>query len=387
MTKTRIGIACQGGGSQTAFTAGALAHLLRAGVQEEFEIVSLSGTSGGALCAALAWCSLRLAEPEPWARLEAFWADNTAQGPIETAMNDGVLRALRWASQGFMPVINTTPYAPGMQAMMAATAMMLRPEYTDLGKLLARHLDLDAMAVMDPMEAPVLLIGAVDILSGRMREFTSREGAVRVAHLLASAAVPSLFQAVDVGDGGLYWDGLFSDNPPLGELIRDDVVGAENIPDEIWVIKINPTTSAHEPKTPDQITDRRNELYGNISLFHQLAGIAAINELFMANAFRPEFLQISPVKKMIRIPRSFAHKPLRPYHMPLIEMSPALQAELDYESKLDRSAAQMRRLMADGAAQAEIFLQARRPVPDKMLEPVPPLMEPAEGEAFRQDDH
>jgi NTE family protein len=165
------------------------------------------------------------------------------------------------------------------------------------------------------------------------------------------------------------------------------VVGAENIPDEIWVIKINPTTSAHEPKTPDQIADRRNELYGNISLFHQLAGIAAINELFMANAFRPEFLQISPVKKMIRIPRSFAHKPLRPYHMPLIEMSPALQAELDYESKLDRSAAQMRRLMADGAAQAEIFLQARRPVPDKMLEPVPPLMEPAEGEAFRQDDH
>jgi hypothetical protein len=116
-------------------------------------------------------------------------------------------------------------------------------------------------------------------------------------------------------------------------------------------------------------------------------GIAAINELFMANAFRPEFLQISPVKKMIRIPRSFAHKSLRPYHMPLIEMSPALQAELDYESKLDRSAAQMRRLMADGAAQAEIFLQARRPVPDKMLAPMPPLMEPAEGEAFRQDDH
>ena len=43
--------------------------------------------------------------------------------------------------------------------------------------------------------------------------------------------------------------------------------------------------------------------------------------------------------------------------------------------------------MADGAAQAEIFLQARRPVPDKMLAPMPPLMEPAEGEAFRQDDH
>lgn len=387
MAKTRIAIACQGGGSQTAFTAGALSHLLRAGVHEEFEIVSLSGASGGALCAALVWCSLRLREPEPWARLEDFWADNTAQGPIETAINDGVLRALRWASHGYLPMINTTPYAPGVQAMMAATAMAFRPEYTDLGKLLAKHLDLDAMAAMDPMAAPVLLIGAVDILSGRMREFTSREGAVRVPHLLASAAVPSLFQAVDVGDGGRYWDGLFSDNPPVGELIRDDVVGPENIPDEIWVIKINPTTADRVPTEPDQITDRRNELYGNISLFHQLAGIASINELFMADAFRPEFLERSPVKKMIRIPRSFEHKPLRPYHMPLIEMSPALQNSLDYESKLDRSAEQMRRLMQDGATQAAAFLQARMPLPDPAMPPVPPLMEPSEGEAFRQEDH
>lgn len=387
MARTRIAIACQGGGSQTAFTAGALSHLLRAGVAREFEIVSLSGASGGAICAALAWCSLRLAEPEPWARLEAFWADNTAQGPIETAMNDSLLRALRWVSNGWVPSVNTTPYAPGMQAILAAASMGMRPEYADLGKLLARHLDLDAMAALDPMAAPVLLIGAVDILSGRMREFTSREGAIGVPHLLASAAVPSLFRAVDVGDGGLYWDGLFSDNPPVGELIRDDVVGADNIPDEIWVIKINPTTSDRVPTTPDQITDRRNELYGNISLFHQLAGIATINELFMAEAFRPEFLAQSPIKRMIRIPRSFQHKPLRPYHLPLIEMSPALQSALDYESKLDRSAAQMARLMADGAAQAAAFLQARKPLPDMALKPVPPLIEPAAGEAFRQDDH
>jgi NTE family protein len=45
--KTKIAIACQGGGSQTAFTAGALKALCEAQIADEFEIVSMSGTSGG----------------------------------------------------------------------------------------------------------------------------------------------------------------------------------------------------------------------------------------------------------------------------------------------------------------------------------------------------
>ena len=45
----RVAIACQGGGSHTAFTAGALKKLLKEkGTEghEEYEIVALSGTSG-----------------------------------------------------------------------------------------------------------------------------------------------------------------------------------------------------------------------------------------------------------------------------------------------------------------------------------------------------
>jgi NTE family protein len=53
--RTKIAIACQGGGSQTAFTAGALKALCEAGIKDEFELVSISGTSGGAVCAALLW--------------------------------------------------------------------------------------------------------------------------------------------------------------------------------------------------------------------------------------------------------------------------------------------------------------------------------------------
>lgn len=45
----RIAVACQGGGSHTAFTAGVLKRLLQAEELKGYEVVGLSGTSGGAV--------------------------------------------------------------------------------------------------------------------------------------------------------------------------------------------------------------------------------------------------------------------------------------------------------------------------------------------------
>src|SRR5207244_9518254 len=83
MTRKRIAIACQGGGSQCAFIAGALKTLFARGVQERFEIVGFSGTSGGALTAAVAWFGLlKRAQGDrtpPEDRVIALWNDLTAQ--------------------------------------------------------------------------------------------------------------------------------------------------------------------------------------------------------------------------------------------------------------------------------------------------------------------
>ena len=87
MTETgplRVAIACQGGGSHTAFTAGVLKRLLGADELAGVEIVGLSGTSGGAVCALLAWSALLDGDPAAAGdRLEAFWADNSASTPLE----------------------------------------------------------------------------------------------------------------------------------------------------------------------------------------------------------------------------------------------------------------------------------------------------------------
>src|SRR5574343_1843142 len=69
-----IAIACQGGGSHTAFTGGVLQSLLRDLDPARHRIVGLSGTSGGAVCAAIAWYGLLQSKPGLAAdQLGAFW--------------------------------------------------------------------------------------------------------------------------------------------------------------------------------------------------------------------------------------------------------------------------------------------------------------------------
>ena len=68
-------------------TAGALKALCEAGIVDEFEIVTMSGTSGGAVCAVLVWHALERGEDPPCRRLMNFWQDNSAKGWAEIAFN------------------------------------------------------------------------------------------------------------------------------------------------------------------------------------------------------------------------------------------------------------------------------------------------------------
>src|SRR5688572_28601128 len=104
-----VAIACQGGGSHTAFTAGVLSRLLNSDDLARYRIVGLSGTSGGAVCALLAWSALRDDDHVPASRLlEEFWADNAAKGLAAQLLNSWLLAASTVQSYGLMPAIS--PY-------------------------------------------------------------------------------------------------------------------------------------------------------------------------------------------------------------------------------------------------------------------------------------
>ena len=113
MTRKRIAIACQGGGSQCAFVAGALKALFAHGVQDRFKIVGLSGTSGGALTAALAWVGLlKQAQGDRTPiedRIIACWKDLSAQTPQEIGFDAVCIQLMRLIERGLLPSFASSP--------------------------------------------------------------------------------------------------------------------------------------------------------------------------------------------------------------------------------------------------------------------------------------
>ena len=357
--KTKIAIACQGGGSQTAFTAGALKALCEARIADEFEIVSMSGTSGGAVCAVLLWHALERGEDPPWQRLMDFWHDNSAQGWAEIAFNKFLVDSIRMVNGGLLPTFQVSPASTVAQLLTQFATVGLREKFTSFQTLLEAHVDFAEIASWGPRaKRPVLMVGAANVITGMLTKFISNREPIRVEHVLASCAVPNIFPAVQIG-ADAFWDGLLSDNPPVQELIRPSSVGAENVPEEIWLIKINPTRRETVPVRIDDIVDRRNQLEGNISLFQQLRHVEMVNDMLLSDAFRPEFLGQFDIKTPVRIPKSFSASPDKPYHIPCIEMSTELQQTLDYESKLDRSTQHIEHLVIEGERCARAFLRER----------------------------
>jgi NTE family protein len=312
----RVAIACQGGGSHTAFTAGVLSHLLDSDELDEYEIVGLSGTSGGAVCALLAWTALREGDRrKARALLDGFWADNSATSPVDAAANFWLLWASTLQSAGFLPAVS--PYD------LPTTGL---DHFRDL---LTRRVDFDRIQADPSGGQPLFLIGAVDVLSGQFRAFNNRKERIVPEMILASAAIPTVFPTVHVGDGA-FWDGLFSQNPPVQDLL-------DSRPDELWVIQINPTARGDEPKTVLDITDRRNELSGNLSLYQELHGIEVIDRLLATGQL---------------VGDRYKHVTVR-----ILEFSrPLSSRQLGPASKLNRDARFIRELMAQGEQQAEEFL-------------------------------
>src|SRR5262249_30082821 len=126
----KVAIACQGGGSHAAFAAGVLLRVLDPERRDQFQLVALSGTSGGAMCAALAWRGLVATGPnEAKERLVGFWRDLEVHDVVDAIANFWSV----WAAR--LPVtVEVSPYLyePPAEPRMRA--------------LLRTHLDLDGLS-------------------------------------------------------------------------------------------------------------------------------------------------------------------------------------------------------------------------------------------------
>ena len=313
---TNVAIGCQGGGSHTAFTAGVLRTLLPALAASEYRLVGLSGTSGGAISAATA-LSGYLDDGAEGAinTLDALWGDIAATQGFQAWLNNWLVRSMQ-THHSAVPMPTVSPYdVPG-------TAYGERK----LRELLERHVDVEALSALADPDSPHLVVGTVNVNAGRFETFEDEH--VTVDALLASAAVPTLFRAVEI-DGHYHWDGLFSQNPPIQELLQTD---PDRKPEELWVVQINPQTCEGEPTDVADIVDRRNELAGNLSLNQELRFVETVNH-WIAEGDLPA--------------DQYSHTEIRRI---------SLGEQLSFESKLDRSPAFIERLTARGIEAAEAFL-------------------------------
>ena len=259
---TRVAIACQGGGSHTAFTAGVLREILSAWDETEYDLVGISGTSGGSFNALATWYGLLTGGPETAAELlDSVWDDIAVNGPQDRWMNTLATSVSRMDSAGLaIPSVS-----PSQIPMPEVGKQRIRT-------ILERHIDFEEIPDLCQRDAPELVVGTVNVNAGIFETFVNED--VTVDAVLASAAVPNMFEAVKI-NGHYHWDGLFSQNPPVGDLMA---LPPDRKPEELWVIQVNPQTFEGEPTTSEVIADRRNELSGNISLNQELGFVKQVNE-------------------------------------------------------------------------------------------------------------
>lgn len=375
-----VAIACQGGGSHAAFTAGALKTLLREEAAGNYRIIGFSGTSGGALSALLAWYGLLTGGTDTAIDLlDSLWQDNAAASPYEVMYNTVTLAAARSTVE-----VKSSPYefplSTALDQQRAIARMQaqwgfsgLREVFIDLPSLLEKHVAFEAgpaprkvIVPHPPVRETRLVVGAVDIISGEFEAFDSETvtgagdhgfdpGGISLEAVLASAAIPMIFRAVRIGEYA-YWDGLFSQNPPVRDFVAGRYVRtADKKPDEIWVLQVN-QQGGREPTTPYEIEDRRNELAGNLSLNQEIRAIRTVN-----NTVRDLVGKLpggTSALKAIGGSEKLNYKlvDVRRIKLDRARVAQVSGRRMDVSSKLDRDGKFLRALIAHGEEQAAQFV-------------------------------
>ena len=329
MTVKRINLALQGGGAHGAFTWGVLDRLLD---EDDIEIAAISGTSAGALNGA-AYKSGWLKGGRDGARANLDWLWSRMGALQETPVT-------RWLT-AFSPATaavsaaleNSLAYGVADAVTRMTSPYALGPVYSNPLTQIAGAFDYDSVCATG---GPRLFVGATNVRTGKIRVFTGDR--ISTDALLASACLPTLFQAVEIEDpetGRLeaYWDGGYSGNPALFPLFEPD------LPADIMIVNINPIVRDDLPRSPNQIQNRINEISFNASLLRELRAIAFVKRLLAQGALTPGTMKDVLV------------------HM---VSDDALMNDLSVATKIMPNPVLLARLKAAGRAAADAFLASHK---------------------------
>jgi NTE family protein len=265
-----IALALQGGGMHGAFTWGVLDRLLEDG---RVSIEGVSATSAGAMNATVLAHGL-LAGGSEYARqaLHDFW------------------RAIAQSAESYDP-FSKIPWLKGTHTLgldysliylLADIILRVRSPYqfnpynmNPLRRILDQHVDFAALRRRCPIQ---LYLCATNVETGKIRIFSGQELCIET--VLASACLPTLFQAVEI-NGEHYWDGGYVGNPAIFPLIYNCETH------DVVIVHINPIVRPGVPTTPAEILNRMNEVSFNSSLMREMRAIAFVTKLIQQRRIEP----------------------------------------------------------------------------------------------------
>jgi NTE family protein len=256
----QIDLALQGGGSHGALTWGVLDRLLE---EDWLVIEGISGTSAGAMNAAVLSDGFVRGGPQgARAAMTDFWrqvAEAARWSPLQRTPLDRLMG--RWT-------LDQSPVfiAFELAARMISPYEMNPAAYHPLRDILAQCIDVKRLAA-SPIK---LFITATKVSTGRGRVFRNADICPEV--LLASACLPTLFQAIEI-EGEAYWDGGYAGNPTITPLVR------ESDAHDTILIQINPVERPDTPRNASEINNRLNEIAFNAPLLKELRMMALLRQV------------------------------------------------------------------------------------------------------------
>jgi NTE family protein len=261
MAQKPISLALQGGGAHGAFTWGVLDAIL---ADDRLRIVGVSGTSAGAMNAvALAEGMANGGTEGARKQLRSFWekiGDGARYSPIQRNLFDRML--------GHWGVEQTPGFLWFEWMSRVASPYETNPlDLNPLRDVLKAEIDFEKVRACTDLK---IFIGATNVHTGRITVFDQKE--LTAAHVLASACLPSLFQAVEI-DGIPYWDGGYTGNPALFPLYK------VNESSDMLIVQLNRVIRKETPTSARAIENRLNEITFNASLMSELRAIEFVQRL------------------------------------------------------------------------------------------------------------
>jgi NTE family protein len=256
-----INLALQGGGAHGAFTWGVLDALLE---DERLDFEAISGTSAGAMNAvALADGLMRNGTLGARDRLGAFWRRVSQEGSNAGAAGDIVKSMLGfWHLQAFSPFSFFEQFQ-NFLSPYRTNPLNINP----LRDLIGHLIDFENVRANDGLK---LFISATNVRTGKIKVFSGKE--ITAEAVMASACLPFLFQAVEIGKEA-YWDGGYTGNPALFPFFDETETA------DILVVQVNPVRREEVPRSPEGIMERASEITFNSSLLREFRAIDFVNRL------------------------------------------------------------------------------------------------------------